>query len=1001
MRIIISIVLCIISSLNFLNSQSLVRYVDPLIGTDGLGHTFPGATLPFGMVQLSPSNDYTDWSRCSGYHYTDKEIKGFAHNHISGAGLSGLGDILLMPISIKDSYGNKKDLMKGYSSRFSHNEEYASPGYYKVSLSDYNIDVELTASMRTGVSRYTFNKTDSAYVVIDPTHKLMDELDSVELSFEDLYTISGCKFTKNGTAGKRKTFFIARFSNPIRNIDIVKDKRILKLKGSYKADSFFAIISLGKLDKPLEVKVALSYTSKNGAYKNLQETIDKTFDEVFMDAERIWNKKLGSIIIDSDVKTKRIFYTSLYHSFISPNLISDVDNKYCIDGNIYDSDIPQYSNFSSWDTYRALHPLLLLLDQNSTVSFVNSLVSRYSKLGKTLPIWECLGYDNLCMIGYNTIPIIGDAILANLKGIDILSAYNAMKDASMNTDKNSPNYDVNGMDDYKSFSFVPGEIGCSVSKTVEYNYFDWVISQVAKKINFWNDYDYYKKRSLGYRHLFDNKSKFLLPKKSSGITSNIDVKNWNDLRQHYVSGNLWGYSCYIPHDIRYVIEKHGGKEQYSKFLDNIFGDSIELNGNQHVDISGFIGKYAHGDEPSHHVPYLYNFTNKPWKTQECVSNILSKFYTDSPNGLINNDDLGQMSAWCVFSYLGFYPVCPGSGYYMFGSPRINKGSIKIGNSTFNVITKNNSLKNVYIKEVYLNGKNYSKNYILYNDLIKGGDLIFVMDSVPNKNRGISDEDLPFDVPIEYDIHEFKKCFTPYIVDDIQLYSKKKLIEIKSKDYNDRIYYSIDGTTPTDKSNLYEKPFYIDSTCIIKAISYSSFEKKLPSKIYSREFIKAIVKDSVFPKINLLNPPTNYGDNSGIELIDGYLGGLSFSSGGWTGFCGENKDLEAIIDLGKVYNINNITFNYLINISSWIFPPSSVVLYGGKSTNNFEYICNSNKFEKVEDNLLLPRICRKTIEFTPQDIRYIKLKVKNYGIIPKWHSGNGSIPYLFIDELIIN
>ncbi|MEM1137814.1 MAG: GH92 family glycosyl hydrolase, partial [Bacteroidota bacterium] len=725
-------------------SKQVIEYVDPMIGTDAHGHTFPGATVPFGMLQLSPSNDFKNWDWCSGYHYSDSVLKGFAHNHISGPGLSGLGDILLMPTSeLHLTPGTEKNPETGYRSRFSHDNESASPGYYKVFLDDANVLVELTTSKRVGYHRYTFDEVGEKFITIDPTHGIADFAYETGINIISATEIIGYKKSKSGTAGDRTVYFYVVFSKPFKNAGIGKKDEIQKgIKNLSGADvRGFACFDMAN-GEAIEVEVALSYVSQKGAKSNWEaegEAFD--FDLAKNAAEAQWKEKLDKIVISTKSEPrKKTFYTAMYHSFISPNLISDVDGKYFLEGEVKESSIPQYSNFSTWDTYRALHPLLTIVEQEKTAEIVNSMISRYTEAGLILPGWEAIGYDNVCMIGYNMTSPIADAVLKDVPGINAEEAYAAIKAAAFDKTKHSQNYDQNGMDGYIKYGYVTGEIGSSVSKTTEQNYYDWAIGKVAEKLGKKEDATLFNQRSKAWRNLFHKGTGYLFPKLSTGELVELKTNTWNGLRSNYVSGNIWAYSAYTPHDMAAAIQLQGGREAYTKWLDGIFNDSTELEGHQHVDISGFIGKYGHGDEPGHQMPYLFNMAGKPWLTQKYVSEVVNTMYSDKPDGLINNEDLGQMSAWYIFSTLGFYPIAPGNLTYQFGAPLYDEAVISLENgSQFKIVARNQSAENIYVQKVWLNGNEYDKTYIKHADILLGGTLEFEMGAEPNKLWGIAPE----------------------------------------------------------------------------------------------------------------------------------------------------------------------------------------------------------------------------------------------------------------------
>ena len=719
-----SIACCLINCTTETPISKTIQYVDPMIGTAGTGHTFPGATTPFGMVQLSPSNDDRGRNWCSGYHYTDRIIKGFAHNHISGAGLGAFGDFLIMPTSGKliVNPGKGKTPDESYRSRFSHDTEKASPGYYSVVLEDYKVQAELTASPRVGFHRYTFQNSGENHIIIDPVHSVREGVKNTSIEFLSDTEMKGSK-TSNGAAGPRTVYFYAKFSKPFEKRGVVIADEIHKEthKANHKNTRAFVSYDLEK-DDQIELKVALSYVSFDGAVKNFNaEARDTSFDTALLEAQAAWQSKLNTFELTATETQKRIFYTSVYHSFIGPNLISDVDGNYIVEQKKLHSDFPQYSNYSTWDTYRATHPLFTLVEHKKNAEFVNSLASRVTDANVSLPIWECGGHDNFCMIGRSPIAVMGEAILKDTKGIDIESAYAAMRHAAFTKEGSSPNYGRNnGMDSYLERSYITADVGSSVSKTTEYNYHDYTLAKVAKKLGKTEDYELFSKRSKGYRNLWNKDKQYLWPKTEDGEWIDMRMDIWDELKFNYISGNIWAYSTYVPHDVDYLIDLVGGKQAFVNWLDKIYADTTPIGGHQHVDISGFIGKLGHGDEPGHHTTYMYTLAGAPKRTQELVRQICTTMYSDKTDGLVNNEDLGQMSSWYIFSSLGFYPVSPADKEYVIGSPLHEKAVVTLANGNkLTVRAVNNSPENKYVKWATFNGE-LLENFVIQHDLLMGG-----------------------------------------------------------------------------------------------------------------------------------------------------------------------------------------------------------------------------------------------------------------------------------------
>lgn len=684
-----------------------------MIGTDGIGHTFPAATAPFGMVQAGPTNDFKGWNWCGGYHYSDPDIKGFAHDFISGAGLCAGGDILLMPTQDPDPHQALID--KSYHAVFSHDREHASAGYYSVVLEEHDIFVELTANERMAVHRYTFRRGGDASVLIDPRHTLAEIQESSTLERLDGQTMLAGKTVKRGAAGPRTVYGYIHFSKPFDAFE----------------EGGFGYVRFDGLRKgeQIEVKVCLSFVDADGARKNFKaQDAGLHFDRVRDIVRNSWRDVLDKIEVRSkDEHFLRNFYTSMYHSFISPNIISDADGRYRVEGKVYRSRIVQYSNYSTWDTFRALHPLFTMIGQEKNAEFVNSLVSRHTECGLMLPIWECLGHDNYCMIGNSAIPVICEAIVKQLPGIDAEQAYEAMYQSVNDCTRPSGGYGPSGMNDYLVHHYVAASTRCSVSKTTEYNYYDWCLSRAAEYLGRNEESLFFRERSMGHTKLYDSDTGYLLPRERDGKFAGKDrLHDWKWLQDNYVSGNLWGYSTYAPHNIGGLTSLHGGPEAFEDWLDHVFEDELKVAGTRHVDISGFIGSYAHGDEPAHHMAYLYSMIGAPEKTRRHIREIMERFYSDQPDGLVNNDDLGQMSAWYVLSSLGFYPVEPCSMQYVLGIPAAEEISMHLpGGKEFIISSKYFSPDKSEIEAVCLNGKKLNRPYVTHQEIMNGGELQFI------------------------------------------------------------------------------------------------------------------------------------------------------------------------------------------------------------------------------------------------------------------------------------
>ena len=720
--------LLLLFPLHLFAQTNFTQYVDPFIGTGGHGHTFPGATVPFGMVQLSPDTRLTGWDGCSGYHYSDNRVYGFSHTHLSGTGCSDYGDVLLMPTVGKVQLNNKK-----YSSTFKKENEEASAGYYSVYLDKPKVKVELTATTRTGLHKYTFPQSSSANIILDLTHR--DRVKQGKINITGNNEVSGMRVS-HAWADNQILYFVIQFSKPFVKSGVAKADVINEGSKHDTGSLLKAFVSFETTEgEVIYARVGISAVSVEGARKNLDaEQSDFNFEKTKQQAESAWDKELSKIEVETDdLSTKRTFYTALYHCMIAPNTYQDVDGKYRgRDFEVHEAkDFTYYTVFSLWDTYRALHPLLTIIDQKRSADFINTFNKQF-EYGGRLPVWELSSCETWCMIGYHSIPVIAEAYLKGVTGFDINKAYEAMKFSAMENKNALDSYKANG---YINFSLH----GQSVSRTLEYAYDDWCIAQVAKKLGTTDDYNYFIKRALSYQNLFDKETGFMRPR-SGGFMSPFDPYK---VDHNYTEANAWQYSLYVPQDINGHMKLLGGKEKLAAFLDSLFTASSKLTGHKQPDISGMIGQYVHGNEPSHQIAYEYNYAGQPWKTQAMVRKIMSEMYHDKADGLSGNEDCGQMSAWYIFSALGFYPVCPGSDQYAIGSPIFKKATIHLENEkTFMLQTSGNGKNNYYINSAKLNGTNYTKSFFTYNDLQNGGTLELNMSNEPNKNWGGADGDLP-------------------------------------------------------------------------------------------------------------------------------------------------------------------------------------------------------------------------------------------------------------------
>ena len=952
---------------NAQKEKNLISYVNAFIGTDGHGHTYPGATMPFGMMQLSPDTRLDGWDGCSGYHYSDNEIYGFSHTHLSGTGILDYGDVLLMPTN-KQVFNNGADGNPGYKSTFSHENETAEPGFYKVHLEDTNIDVELTVSKRSGVHKYQFPSVENQFVILDLLHR--DEVLDAKIERISDTELSGFRFSKSW-ADDQRLYFTLKTSHPFN--DVLQSPPKQGMPGAQK----IALNFINPNNEPIFIKIGISAVDVEGAKKNLEAEIgNQTFEQVKKTAQDFWEKQLEKIVLeDTNEDNKTNFYTSLYHVSIAPNLYQDVDGRYRgMDLKIHETkDFDYYTVFSLWDTYRAAHPLYTIIEQDRTNDFINTFLAKYDE-GGIMPIWDLAGNYTHCMIGYHAVPVIADAYLKGIKNYDVEKAFTAMK--------HSATRDKLGLDSYKNLGFIPVEKESeSVSKTLEYAYDDWSIAQMAKSLGKENDYKTYSERAQYYKNIFDPSTQFMRGRFRNTWFAPFDPYEVNF---NYTEANSWQYSFYVPQDISGFTKLLGGKQQLENQLDKLFAAEDKTSGSHQVDITGLIGQYAHGNEPSHHMAYLYNFVNKPFKTQEKTRQILTELYTNSPDGISGNEDCGQMSAWYIFSSLGFYPVTPGSNQYIIGSPLFDKATINLENGkSFTVEAIDNSSENKYIKSAILNGENYEFSFINHKDIINGGSLVFEMTD-KQTNWGTADKNIP-----KTSIDEHLIVAAPFIAKGKIAFKGSTEITLGNADKEATIFYTLGN-----EFQLYKEPFKISEKGILKVYA----EKEgLKSKTITTDFYK--INPDI--KINLKSEYANQYNAGGDDaLIDGIVGAEDFRTGTWQGYF--DADLVAVVDLGKVDNKEGkITVNFLEDQRSWIFLPIEVdclVSSDGKSFRSLGKYNDLNTKEKEDVS-----VQNYVFKYPPSfKVRYIQVIAKKLGILPKWHLGykHDGRSWLFVDEIQI-
>lgn len=938
-------------------NTNFAHYVNPFIGTGGHGHTFPGATVPYGMVQLSPDTRIDgSWDGCGGYHYDDNTIYGFSHTHLNGTGVSDYGDIMLMPTMGEPSFDNKI-----YSSTFSHANEKASAGFYSVKLDKHNINVRLTTSTRVGFHEYTFNKDGQANIILDLNHR--DKLLEGRIRVIDEKTI---EILRRSEAWARDQYVYTRieFNVPMK-INLVKGENT-KLEGFYNGTELaLSFAKQVKKGEKILVKVALSPTSYEGAKLNSSEINHWDFDKVHKAAIALWNKELSKIEVTSDDKDKlTIFYTALYHTMMQPNIAQDVDGKYRgRDNQIHVAEgFDYYTVFSLWDTFRGAHPLYTLIDKKRTADYINTFIKQYEQGGR-LPVWELASNETDCMIGYHSVSVIADAMAKGITGFDYEKSFEASKASAMR--------DVLGLDAYKKNGFISmDDEHESVSKTLEYAYDDWCIAQMAQLLNKQEDYHYFMKRSQNWKNIFDWETVFMRPKKNGGWDKPFDPREVNN---NFTEGNSWHYSFFVPQDIEGMIQAYGGKEKFEAKLDEMFNSESKTTGREQVDVTGLIGQYAHGNEPSHHIAYLYNYVGKPEKTNEKVKYILDNFYTNTPDGLIGNEDCGQMSAWYVLSSMGIYAVTPGIEKWESNEPLFDE--IKI---------KDESGKNLvdYQRQVE-NGKTTNRIFLLGEKLKE--QLI--------QQRSATLSQFDYSAASSENANYTKITPVPVIQAESKAFKDKLKIEIKSQNSKDEIYY----TTNDANSNLddkefinYTKPFTIDLTTNVLAYTVKNEQT---SNTISATFFKKPNNYSINIK-SKYNSQYHAGGPEG--LLDGILGTENWRKGDWQGY--QSQDFEAVVDLQEMKNISEVSARFLQDQRSWILMPTKVEYYTSENNVNYTLFGSvENTLDpKISTNIILDFMSKQASTKT----RYVKVIAKNYGKLPEWHQGFGSDAFIFIDEITI-
>lgn len=973
------IVLMLTACENDKRPETPAGYVNPFIGTDGHGHTYPGAMVPFGMVQLSPDTRKDSWDGCSGYHYSDNRIYGFSHTHLSGTGVGDYGDIRLMPWSgnIDTLLGICEKRQLPYAT-FSHDEEQAGAGYYEVEFEELGIEVELTVGQRSGFHVYEFEDEENKFVYLDLYEgATSDKILGLELNIVNENTLSGLKRTQ-GWAQDQYVYFYAVFSEPFNEVIVLENGKQIDGSTFSSTEDLKAILSFAGDEEKIMAKVGISAVDTEGARKNLESEIPAwDFDGLKQKAFDLWNEELGRIEVEGGSNEQKItFYTALYHAFLAPYIYSDVDGRY----RGHDMEIhtakgfEMYTVFSLWDTFRALHPLFTITQQQRTNDLVNSMLDMYDK-GGLLPVWELAANETWCMIGYHAVPVIADAYLKGIRGYDVDKAFEAMKKSSM--------HDREGLKYYRQYGYIPADLdGSSVSKTLEYAYDDWCIATMGKELGHEEDYAYYIQRAQYYKNIFDPNTGFMRGRMNGMWVTPFDPVEVNFM---LTEANTWQYTFFVPQDVSGLMQLLGGPEKFSEKLDEMFNAGTEMSGRHQSDITGLIGQYAHGNEPSHHMAYLYNFCGEPWKTQELVREIMAGQYSEKPDGLCGNEDCGQMSAWYVLSAMGFYPVTPGTNYYVTGSPVFDKITISLENGNTCVIeAKNNSPENKYIQSATLNGNPLTQSYILHENIVDGGHFVFEMGPQPNKLWGTGEGNIPVT-----GINDKLITPAPYLNAGSRTFTQSITVGMDCLDPEAVIYYTIDGSDPGMNSKIFAEAFTLTENTTVKAFAIAPGKQR--SKTVNGVFSHMPAGRKVTYNTSYDPQYTAGGD---IALIDLIRGSDNFQTGSWQGFHG--VDVDIIVDLGELQKVDMISAGFLQDQNSWIFMPEYVEFSVSADGVNYEMLAKeSNRIDAKKDGGITHNF---SVIPPGKMIRFVKVYAKNRGTCPEWHPGAGKPAWLFIDEV---
>lgn len=998
MRRAVSVILALfLTTLLSAQTAGYTEFVNPMVGTDGHGHTFPGAAYPFGMVQLSPDTRPLpgNWDGCSGYHYSDSLIYGFSHTHLSGTGCDDLCDVLLMPVR---DYNGGLDRDK-YCSSFSHGREKASPGYYEVYLEDPKVNARMTVGRRFGVHEYGYEGTGKQQLIIDLKHR--DYLTSSRIYRKDEHTIEGYRVSRSWADNQHVHFSIV-FDRPISSFERYGDEG--------------ALITFGGSGNTVTAHVGISSTSEDNAYANLMDGASlsdgslKSFDSVRSEARAEWNSYLSKIEVEGgSFEQLRTFYTALYHTAIHPSLYSDANGDYLgmdrkIHNTAVDSDgnacepYDRYTVFSIWDTFRALHPLFTIIERERTKDFLRSFQSIFDEAGK-LPVWELYGHETNCMIGYNSASVILDAFAKGISGVDYERLLEAMLESSKKHEYGLDSFYADG-------AVLADKEHESVSKTLEYAYDAWCVSTLARAFASRNDEyaiaaDEYYAYAQQWINVLDPQTGFMRPRLNGRWLTPFAPTEVNN---HFTEANSWQYSFFVPHDVEGHIRSLGGDLAYSRKIDELFSASERTTGRTQADITGLIGQYAHGNEPSHHIPYLYCYAGQPWKTQERVHGILTSLYSDGPEGLCGNEDCGQMSAWYVMSSLGLYSVCPGKPDYVLTSPLFRKAVVHLESG--NDFTVSSSGDSFYVASASLAGKSLNRSFITMDEILAGGSLDYVLSDIPSEDFGVSYGNRPHSSMERWIITP------PSFLMENDIFLDSVEVAITDAAEGGYVEYAVipegldmskafeSGSGDAIRFRRYTAPFSVDESCTILAhnVQDGNLSPMVECKLHR------IHRDRKIDIRSHYNPQYNAGGDDG--LIDGARGSSpNWRTGGWQGY--QDTDFEAVVDLLQAENLKSVGAGFFQDARSWIWMPRYVDFYFAgpdadpEDDSSFRHAGRVENTVGEQDYELQTRDFVLVPEGTSGDrVRYVKVVAKNFGTIPEWHPGAGGEGFIFVDEILI-